>query len=85
MDDVGSATIGEETRPVAVYLIEALDGIALIAQGRSPVGVLRNRDRGRMAEISELVREIVNVNGAVGAKIVIESEKDVTHANWRGL
>jgi hypothetical protein len=36
-----------------------------------------------MAKHRELVREIMDVNRAVGAEIVIENEEDVAHADRR--
>ena len=36
-----------------------------------------------MAERRELVREVVDMDSAVGAEVVVEREEDVAHAGWR--
>jgi hypothetical protein len=80
------AAIGKNARPVSVHLIKALDGIILRTQGHAAVFVFRNGDRHRVAKSAELVREIVHVDRAVRAEIVIESKENIAHCRaGRGL
>ena len=80
VDDVGRAPIGKNGGPVSVELVEALHGIVLRAQSRTAVFVFGNSHGRRMAKGGELVREVMHVDGAVRAEVVIEDKENVTHA-----
>jgi hypothetical protein len=60
-----------------------VDGIILFAKARAAIVVFGNSHGGRVAEGGELIREIVNVNRAVGAEVVVKNEENVAHADWR--
>jgi hypothetical protein len=83
VDDSRRLAIRKNAGPLAIHLVEALDRIILFAEARAAIGVFRDGNRGRMAKLRELVREIMDVNRAVGAEIVIENEEDVAHADRR--
>jgi hypothetical protein len=84
VDNVRSTAVRENTLPIAIDSIESVHGIILFAQFEAAIRVFRNGDGGGMAESGELVREIVDVDGAVGAEVVVKNEEDVAHGR-RGL
>ena len=84
MDDLGRTGVREDAIPVAVHLIETMHRIILFSQGGAAVCVVGYGNRGAMPEDGELVGEIVHVNRAVRAEIVVENEKNIAHEK-RGL
>src|SRR3954466_13201688 len=80
VDDVRSTAIWEKLRPIAIDSVESVHRIILFAETGAAIGVLGNGDGDGVPESGELVREIVDVNGAVGAEVVVKNEEDVGHA-----
>ena len=80
VDDVRSTAIWEKVRPIAIDLVESVHGIILFAEAGAAIGVVGDGDGDRVPESGELVREIVDVHGAVGAEVVVKNEEDVAHA-----
>src|SRR4051812_38292732 len=78
MDDFRRRAVGEKARPIAVNLVEAVNGIILLAQTRAALGIFGNSNRRGMAEGRELVREVVDMDSAVGAEVMIKDKKDIT-------
>ena len=60
-----------------------MDGIVLGAQAAAGLPVLGNGNGGGMAEGGELVREIMHVDSAVGAEVVVKGKENVAHAERR--
>jgi hypothetical protein len=83
VDDIRRTGIGKYSRPIALHLIKAMDGIILFSEAGPPVGVFGDCNGGGMATRNELVGEIMDVDGAVRAEIVVKNEQDVTHAERR--
>ena len=83
VNDVGRFTVRKKARPVAVDLVKARNCVELLAEPGAAVIVCRNRYGSRMTEGGELVRKIMDVDGAVRAEVVIENEKDIAHADRR--
>jgi hypothetical protein len=75
--------IWEKAGPVAIHLVEGLHAIILRPQTSAAVLALGDRHGRGVPEKAELVGEIVNVNGAVRAKIVVESKENVAHLRAR--
>lgn len=85
MDDIGRVAVGENAIPVTIDPVETMHGIILVAEGAAAVCVVvRNGDSSGMTQGAELVREVVHVDSAVRAEIVVKNEENVTHAR-RGL
>jgi hypothetical protein len=83
MDHIGRTAVGKNALPISVYLRETVDRIALVSQSSAAVAAFwKGHGRG-MAEGGELIGEVVDVDSAVRAEVVVENEKDVTHAERR--
>jgi len=83
MNDPGRFAIRKKTAPVAIDLLESLNGVMLFAEPKAAVGIFRDGNGGGMAALSELVGEIVDMNSAIGAEVMVKNEKDVAHAERR--
>jgi hypothetical protein len=83
--DVGTPPIEKNAGPVAIELVETVDGIILLTQAGASVGVAWDGNSCRVTQIRESIREIVDMDSAVGTEVVVKSEEDIAHAGRRGL
>ena len=56
-----------------------MHGVILFAEAVATLHVFRDCYGGRVPQGRELVRKVVDVDGAVRAEVVVESEKNVAH------
>jgi len=79
VNDVRPATVRKNARPFAIDPIESMHGIILFAQSGAALRIIGDCNGSRMPQRRELVREIVDMNGAIRAEVVVESEENVAH------
>jgi hypothetical protein len=83
MDHIGRTAVGKKALPIPIYLGETVDRIVLLSQSAPAVAAFwKGHGRG-MAERVELIGEVMDVDSAVGAEVVVENEKDITHGERR--
>ena len=83
VNDIRPAAIRKNVRPFAIHAIESMDGIILFAQAGAAFRIIWNGNGGGVPKRRELIGEIVDVNSAVRAEVVIKSEENVAHAERR--
>ena len=83
VNDIRPAPIRENLRPFAIHPIESMNGIILFTEAGATFGIIRNGNRGGVPKRRQLIGEIMDMNGAVRAEVVIKNEKNVAHAERR--
>jgi hypothetical protein len=65
--------------------METVHRIVLLSQSSTAIAAFWKCHGRGMAEGGELIGEVMDVDRAVRAEVVVENEKDVTHAERRRL
>src|SRR6476469_8665462 len=81
VDDFGRIAVGENAIPIAVHPVESMDRIILFPEGGATIEIFRDGDGRGMTCRGKLVGEIVHVDSAVRAEVVVKSEENITHGS----
>ena len=79
VNNVRPAAVRKDARPFTVDPIKSMDRVILFAEAGAALLIIRDGDGSGMTQGRELVGEVVDVNSAIRAEVVVENEEDVAH------